>query len=425
MQQLLAIRRFRLKIAEDVFDEDHGRIDDDAEIDRADREQVCVFAAQHQKDRRKRQGKRDIGRDDDRAAQIPEEDPLDQEYQEAAEQEVVQHRVRRQRNQRAAVVIGHQLDPGRQRAVLVHLGDLGLDRRQHIVGVVGPVHHDDRRGDVVIVVAPGDAEPRHVTDVDFGDVPDLDRDAVHLAEDDIVDVVDLVALGQIVGAAVVDQPDAADVDRLLADRNLAAADVDIGVAQRGDHLRDGEAVAFELVQVDIDIELLGRAAPAVDLDDPGHGEQAAQRDPILHRAQIGQSEMRRPDDLVAIDFTDEARLLNARHLVPRQRHILLQAEGRLRIREVIIEAIFESDAYERQPVEGCRTNIIDPWRRIKPDLHRYRVVALHFLGREAGGLGGDFEDHRSGIGIGLDIQLGVGDHAAAGDDQQAEEDNRA
>ena len=35
----------RGEIAVDVLDHDDGRIDDDAEIDRADREQVCRLAA--------------------------------------------------------------------------------------------------------------------------------------------------------------------------------------------------------------------------------------------------------------------------------------------------------------------------------------------------------------------------------------------
>ena len=38
------------EMAEDVLHHDHGRIDDDAEIDGADRQQVGGFAAQHRDD---------------------------------------------------------------------------------------------------------------------------------------------------------------------------------------------------------------------------------------------------------------------------------------------------------------------------------------------------------------------------------------
>jgi len=39
------------------------------------------------------------------------------------------------------------------------------------------------------------------------------------------------------------------------------------------------------------------------------------------------------------------------------------------------------------------------------------------------GLGGDFEDDGGGVGIGLDIELGEGDEAAADEDDQAQEDD--
>ena len=67
------------------------------------------------------------------------------------------------------------------------------------------------------MIATGDAQPRHEADINFRYVLDLNRHAIGLGQDDVLDVIDLVALGEIVAAAVVDQADAADVDRLLAD----------------------------------------------------------------------------------------------------------------------------------------------------------------------------------------------------------------
>ena len=49
-QQKLPRSRARLKIAEDVLDQDDRRIDDDAEVDRADRQEIGVLAAQDQDD---------------------------------------------------------------------------------------------------------------------------------------------------------------------------------------------------------------------------------------------------------------------------------------------------------------------------------------------------------------------------------------
>ena len=204
------------------------------------------------------------------------------------------------------------MTPGGRLPSRVELFDLGLDARNDVVGVLGPPHHHDRGGDIVVVIPARDSKPRHVTDGNPRDVLDLDRQPVRLGQDDVLDVLDLVALGDIVGAAAIDQSDAADIDRLLADRDLAAADIDVGVAERGDELRDRDVVGFQLLQIGVDVELLGGPAPGVDLHHAGDGQKATGDDVILQRPQIGQPEMRRTDELIAVDFTDQAGLLYLR-----------------------------------------------------------------------------------------------------------------
>ena len=98
-----------LKVAEDVLDQDDRRIDDDAEVDGADRQQVGILAAHHQNDDAEEQRKRNVDADDDGAAQVAEKDPLDQKNQNAAEDEIVQHRSGRHRNQHRAIVKRHEL----------------------------------------------------------------------------------------------------------------------------------------------------------------------------------------------------------------------------------------------------------------------------------------------------------------------------
>ena len=102
LQQFLPRRRTCLDIAEDVFDQDHRRIDDDPEVHGADRQQIGVLALQHQQDDREQQREGNVQADDDRAAQIAQEDPLDQEDQSAAEDQIVQNRVRGHRDQRSS-----------------------------------------------------------------------------------------------------------------------------------------------------------------------------------------------------------------------------------------------------------------------------------------------------------------------------------
>ncbi len=86
--------RCRLRQApEDRLHHDDGGIDDQAEIDGADRQQVCRLAAQHQDDHGEEQRERNGGADDQRAAEIAEEDPLQQHDQQNADHHVVQHGV--------------------------------------------------------------------------------------------------------------------------------------------------------------------------------------------------------------------------------------------------------------------------------------------------------------------------------------------
>ena len=226
-------------------------------------------------------------------------------------------------------------------------------------------------------------------------------------------------------AAAVDQADAADIDRLLADIDGAAADIDVGVADRGQHLRQRHAVRVELVQIDFDLILFRGAAPGVHLHDARHGQQPALQDPVLDGAQIGQPEMRRPDNLIAVNFADQARSLDLRLHVVRQADVLLQAQRRLRQREIIIDPVVEGDPNERQAIKRRRADVVHAGRGGEADFHRNGIVALHFLGRQARRLRGDFQDDRRRVRIGLDVQLRIGDEAAADEHQQPEQNDRA
>jgi hypothetical protein len=304
LQQRAALLGAGLEIPVDVLHHDHGGIDDDAEVDRAERQEVCVLAAQHQNDDGKEQREGNVDADDDRASEIAEEYPLNEEDQKAAEDQVVQHGVRGHTDQRAAVVVGNDLNARRQAAVLVEFLDFGLHLREDVVSVLGAPHHHDGGGNIIVAVSPRDAEARHMADRNGRDILDLDRQAVGLRQNDVLNVLNPVALSHILGAARVDEPDAADIDRLLPDRDLATADIDVAIPKRADQLRHGDVVGLELFQVRIDIELLGGATPGIDLRHSGNGEQAARDNIVLQGAQIGQPEVRRPDDLVAEDLAD-------------------------------------------------------------------------------------------------------------------------
>src|SRR5262249_56914180 len=81
-----------LEVTEDVLDQDHRGIDDDAEVHRTDGEQVCILPEQHQDDDAQKQRKGNIDAHNDGAAQVAKERPLDNEDEQAAKNEIVQYR---------------------------------------------------------------------------------------------------------------------------------------------------------------------------------------------------------------------------------------------------------------------------------------------------------------------------------------------
>ena len=126
----------RLEDAEDVFDQDHGRVDDNAEVHRAEREKIGILAPQHEDDDGKEQRERDIRADDDSAPQVAEKDPLYEEDEQASEEQIVQDCMGCHPNEQTAIVVGHHLHSRRQRPVGINLFDFRHHPRQDVVGVL-------------------------------------------------------------------------------------------------------------------------------------------------------------------------------------------------------------------------------------------------------------------------------------------------
>ena len=179
------------------------------------------------------------------------------------------------------------------------------------------------------------------------------------------------------------------------------------------------------MRVHLDLEFLGGAAPTVDGGDAGNGQQPARHDPILNRAQIGDSEMLRTDHLVTIDFPGRAVRLDCGHQTARQADVLLHRDRCLGVGEVVVHPVFEDDANKGQSIERGRADDVDAGRRVETNLHGARVVTFHLLGREARRLRGDFQDDRRGIRIRLDIEHLEGNEPGAGKQQQTQHHNRA
>ena len=101
-------------MADDVLDHDHRAVDDHAEVQRAEREQIGGNVAQIQADGGEQQSEGNGERDDDSAAHIAEEEKQDDDDEDDAFAEVVQHRVGGVVEQVAAIEEGNDLDAGRK-----------------------------------------------------------------------------------------------------------------------------------------------------------------------------------------------------------------------------------------------------------------------------------------------------------------------
>ena len=415
-QSGLAVRR-RLrcvprKMTEDVLHHDDGGIDDDAEIDGADGQEIGGFPAQHRDDDGQEERDRDGRRDDEGAAQIAQEYPLDQKDQRDAEKHIVQHGLHGDGHEIAAVVERHDLDAGRQAAVAVD----ALDRRRNpphdIHRALEFLHQDDAGNDVGLVVAPGDPQARGETDLHLGHVRQKDRHAALLQQDDVADVLERGHDAK-----------AAHVDRLLAHGDGAAADVGVAGRDGGDHLRQRQAIGHQAIEVDLGLKLLGLAAEHDHVGNPRDDAQLALHHPVLQRLELHHVHLRRTAQLVAHDFADAAGRRDDRL------HALGQGGAgqpidRLLAHEIVVAAVLELQANEGQPVDRVGPDEAQPRRAGNGDLDRDRDVALHLLGRLARVLRDDLDDGRRGVGVGLDVQDGERSVAERQEGREADEDQR-
>ena len=116
-----------------------------------------------------------------------------------------------------------------------------------------------------------------------------------------------------------------------------AADIDVAVVQRLQQLRQRQPVGDQLVEIDLQLEGLGLAAPAGDVDDARHRAEAPLQHPVLQGLEIEHAVAGRPDQPVAVDFADRADRRNLRLHVVRQRRQLRQPVEHLLQRFVVGE----------------------------------------------------------------------------------------
>ena len=293
------------------------------------------------------------------------------------------------------------LHAGRQDAGIVDgLNELldALDGRRTLLTAA---HQDDALHDVVGLVEAGNAETRLLADSDGGDVLDQHRIAVGLRDHGVGEVVDRA-----------DQADAAHHGRLRADIDGVAADIDVGIADRLEQLRQRQAVGDQLVEVDLELVGLALAAPAGDVDHAGHGTEAALENPVLDGLEVEHAVVRRADQAIAEDFANWTERRDLRLHVAGQRRELRQAVQDLLQRLVIgvSEGELQFDVGEAVERDGANGREVLQTRDLGLDWNR--DVALDLFRRQPRTLRHDVDHRRGRIRISLDVELVERDQAA-------------
>jgi len=93
-------------------------VDDHAEVQGAEREQVCGYVAEVEADRREHQREGDRDGDDQCAAQVPKEDEQDDDDQDDALSQIVEYGAGGEMEEIAAIKEGDDLYAGRKDAII-------------------------------------------------------------------------------------------------------------------------------------------------------------------------------------------------------------------------------------------------------------------------------------------------------------------
>ena len=157
------------QVTNDVFNHHHGTINDHAEIERTQAEQVRRNMSQIETNGCKQQRERDGEGDDQRAAEIAEEQEENDDDKDDSLGQVVKHRVRRQVQEVASIKEGHYRDALRQHA-FVQLLNLLVDVLKGCVRIRALLQQHDALNSVfvfapfAVLVTPGHA---HLAETDF------------------------------------------------------------------------------------------------------------------------------------------------------------------------------------------------------------------------------------------------------------------
>src|SRR5208283_2144871 len=271
-----AYERALCQVPIDIFDHQHRGIDDQPEVDGADRQQVGRLATRYHEADSKRKRERYGSADDDGCAHVAQESPLHQEDQRDSEQHVVQHRMGRNVDEFAAIVNLLDADTRGKDARGIDLVDLGFDAANGWQAFLSAAHQHDALHNVVLVVITCYSEAWLIAHGYRGDVAEQHGKAIARRQHGAANLVHRM-----------NQPDPAHHGCLRPEIDGLAPDIDIAVVEGLQHLRQREPILDEARQVDRDLVSLGLAAPAVDVDHPWDRLESTLEYPVLDSLKVG------------------------------------------------------------------------------------------------------------------------------------------
>ena len=403
------------EVAAHVFDDDDRGVHDHADRKRqsAEAHQIRGDPGAAHDQKRHEEGDRQRGDDDERRAQLRDEEKEDQDHEDAALEQGVDDGLDAGFDQGGPVVEDVEGHPGRQ--ALLDPGHGLLDAGHHVFGV-RPPEHDHHAGDGLTLAVAGDRALAGLrADDDFGDVVDVHRRPCGDLEHDLADILDPG-----------DLPEAADVGLLPAAHDESAGGVGIVPLQRLHDVPQAEVVFDQRFGAHEHVILLDEAPEAVDLVHAGDRAQLRRHEKVLNPAQFHRRE-RRALERVLEDFPQSGagrtqfRLRAGRELFLRP----LDPLEDLLAREVDVGVVFEDHDHLREAGFGERADLGHPGHAAHLLLDRVGDLLLDVGCREPGGLGQDHDLDVRDVGKGVDRQpcpadpAGNAQQQGGGDDEPA------
>ena len=276
-------------------------------------------------------------------------------------------------DQIAAVIERPDRHPGRQ--ARRDLAELHLDPLDDRLGILAAAHHH-RAAYRFLAVEIQRATAEIGAELDRRQIPQIDRDPIlRLHRDQF----------QILRGG--DQPHAAQHEFRAVFLDGLAADIEVGILHRGEHLHQRDVGGTHLGGRQLDLILFDKAADAGDLGDALHAGEFITDLPILQRAELRQviaavRRLGRIDvQIVLIDPAQPRGVRTELRLHPLGHRALqivepLQHPG---AGEVGVHPFLEDDGQQREAEHRTGAHLLDPGQTLQAGGQRIGHLVLHLL----------------------------------------------